>query len=167
LRVLQVAGGCDGIGRRPPVNPSQIIPPAGEAAAALAQFGLAWLILAGAIALHVADEALTGFLGVYNPAVRAIRARLPWLPLPTFTFPVWIAGLAAGVALLLALGPAAYRGTGWVVVAALPLSVAMMGNGLGHIVASLYKRRLMPGVVSSPVLIAASAFALRCALRLL
>jgi hypothetical protein len=146
------------------VNPSQSIPPAAQA---LAQFGWAWVALAAAIALHVADEALTGFLDVYNPAVRAIRARLPWLPLPTFTFPVWIAGLAAGVALLLALGPAAHHGARWVVVAALPLSAVMIGNGLGHIGASAYKRRLMPGVASSPILIAASAYALVSALRLL
>jgi hypothetical protein len=149
--------------RPPPVNPTQSIPPPAD----LVHFGWAWLALAAAIALHVADEALTGFLGVYNPAVRAIRARFPWLPLPTFTFPVWIAGLAAGVALLLALGPSAFRGVRWVVVAALPLSMIMAGNGFGHIGATLYRRRLMPGVASSPLLIAASAFALLCALRLL
>ena len=30
-------------------------------------FGRAWLGLAGALALHVTDEALTDFLSVYNP----------------------------------------------------------------------------------------------------
>jgi len=134
---------------------------------ALAQFGFAWLALAAAIAVHVADEALTGFLGVYNPAVRRIRAILPWLPLPTFTFPIWIAGLGAGIALLLALGPAAFRGAHWVVVAAVPLSVIMIGNGLGHLGSSAYMRRLMPGVYSSPLLIAAAVLALVRALRLL
>jgi len=39
-----------------------------------------------AFGLHVVDEALTDFLSVYNPIVRAVRARLPFLPLPTFTF---------------------------------------------------------------------------------
>jgi hypothetical protein len=55
-------------------------------------FGIAWLALCIAFAIHVADEALTDFLSVYNPAVRAIRARFPFLPLPTFTFRVWLTG---------------------------------------------------------------------------
>ena len=34
----------------------------------------AWILLCLALALHVFDEATTGFLGVYNPTVLAIRA---------------------------------------------------------------------------------------------
>src|SRR5438552_10327882 len=40
-------------------------------------FGFAWAALCVAFAIHVTDEALTDFLSVYNPAVRAIRARFP------------------------------------------------------------------------------------------
>jgi hypothetical protein len=36
-----------------------------------AGFGNAWLVLCAALAIHVADEALTGFLSAYNPAGRA------------------------------------------------------------------------------------------------
>jgi hypothetical protein len=36
----------------------------------------AWLQLVVALALRVIDEALTGFLEVYNPTVRALRERL-------------------------------------------------------------------------------------------
>jgi hypothetical protein len=39
-------------------------------------FGLAWLFLCVAFCAHVADEALTGFLDVYNPTVLAVRAQL-------------------------------------------------------------------------------------------
>jgi len=130
-------------------------------------FGYAWLALAAALALHVADEALTDFLSVYNPTVRRIRARLPWIPLPTFSFRVWITGLAAGIGLMFLLSPLAFREARGMVFAALPLSVMMIGNGLGHIGSSLYLRRFMPGVWSSPVLIAASWFLLVHALRLL
>jgi hypothetical protein len=130
------------------------------------RFGRTWLALAGALALHVADEALTDFLSVYNPAALAIRARLPWLPLPTFSFPVWLGGLAAAIALLFALSPLAYRGVRWIVIAAMPLSVLMVFNGLGHIGSSLYARRFMPGAYSSPVLIAAALLALVGARRL-
>ena len=78
------------------------------------RFGFTWVAMAVVIALHVTDEAATDFLSVYNPAVRAIRARLPFLPLPTFTFGVWLAGRAAGVALLLALSPLAFRQSRWI-----------------------------------------------------
>lgn len=123
--------------------------------------------MAAALSLHVLDEALTDFLSVYNPTVLKIRARFPWLKLPVFSFTIWIIGLVAAVILLFALSPLAFQGVRWVVVAALPLSVLMIGNGLGHVISSVYLRRLMPGVYSSPLLIAASLGTLICALRLL
>lgn len=49
-------------------------------------WGWSWLALCAALAVHVADEALTDFLSVYNPIARAIRERVPFLPLPVFTF---------------------------------------------------------------------------------
>jgi Protein of unknown function with HXXEE motif len=117
--------------------------------------------MAVVLALHVTDEAATDFLSVYNPAVRAIRARLPFLPLPTFTFGVWLTGLILGILLLLALSPLAFRGKRWVIWASLPLSVLMFGNGLGHIGGSCYLGRLMPGVYSAPLLLLASAWLFR------
>jgi len=63
--------------------------------------GPAWVALCVALAIHVADEALTDFLSVYNPAVGAIRARFPFLPLPTFTFRIWLGGLIVVTVLLL------------------------------------------------------------------
>jgi hypothetical protein len=117
--------------------------------------------MAVVIALHVTDEAATDFLSVYNPAVRAIRARLPFLPLPTFTFGVWLTGLVLGILLLLALSPLAFRGKRWVIWASLPLSVLMFGNGLGHIAGSFYLGRLMPGVYSAPLLLLAAAWLFR------
>jgi hypothetical protein len=130
------------------------------------RFGRAWVAMAAVIALHVTDEAATGFLSVYNPAVRAIRARLPYLPLPTFTFGVWLAGLAAGVALLLLLTPAAFHGSRWNVRVALPLSALMFANGLGHVGGSIYLGRLAPGVISAPLLLVASVWLFREAWRL-
>src|SRR5688500_18357426 len=47
-------------------------------------FGLAWILLCLALVLHVIDETLTNFLGVYNPTAIAIRERVPWLPVPAF-----------------------------------------------------------------------------------
>jgi hypothetical protein len=121
------------------------------------RFGFAWVAMALTIALHVTDEAATDFLSVYNPAVRAIRARLPFLPLPTFTFGVWLTGLILAVLLLLALSPLAFHGRRWVIWASFPLSILMFGNGLMHIAGSFYLGRLMPGVYSAPLLLIASA----------
>lgn len=128
-------------------------------------FGRAWLGLAGALALHVTDEALTDFLSVYNPAVHAIRERFPFLPLPTISFGVWILGLSAGILLLFVLSPVAFRGSRRLAFLAMPLSVVMVGNALGHIGSSIYMGRFMPGVYSSPVLLVAALFTLVCARR--
>ena len=114
--------------------------------------------LSAAIVLHVTDEALTDFLSVYNPAVRAIRKRLPFLPLPTFTFCVWLTGLCIGILLLFCLSPLAYKGNRVLTLLAYPLSILMFANGLGHIGGSFYLGRSMPGVYSSPFLLFASAY---------
>jgi len=122
-------------------------------------FGLAWLAFALALACHVADEATHDFLSFYNPNVIAIRARVPWLPLPTFTFREWIIGLSAAILLLIVLTPLAARGERWVRVAAWPLGIVIgIGNGLAHMITSTYFHRLMPGVLSAPLIIAAGVW---------
>jgi len=123
-------------------------------------FGWAWVALCVALAIHVADEALTDFLSVYNPAVRAIRAKIPFLPLPTFTFRVWLGGLIAVTVLLLALSPAAFRGAPGMRPAAYVFGIVMTGNGLLHLVGSVYMRKAMPGVYSAPIILGAAIFLL-------
>ena len=129
-------------------------------AAGASRFGLAWVALCGALAIHVADEALTDFLSVYNPAVRAIRARFPLLPLPTFTFPVWLGGLITVTIVLFALSPAAFRGEPVMRPAAYVFGAVMAGNGVLHLVGSAYMRKAMPGVYSAPVILAAAIYLL-------
>jgi hypothetical protein len=131
----------------------------------IAQWRTAWVALALAIGLHVTDEALTGFLPVYNGLVRAFRARHPWVPLPTFTFPIWLGGLILGVLILLSLTPVVSRGARWIRAVSVLLAVIMIGNALGHIAASLYWGRLAPGVYSSPLLLVAALALLVTALR--
>lgn len=128
--------------------------------------GHAWLALAAAVALHVTDEALTGFLSVYNPTVLAMRQTFPNFPMPVFTFPIWLGGLIALIAVLLALSPFAFRGDSWIRYLAWPLAVIMLLNALGHTlgtilghtVPSVQFARPMPGFYSSPLLAAASLF---------
>lgn len=117
---------------------------------------VAWIALCGALAVHVLDEALTDFLSVYNPTVLAIRERYPFLPLPIFTFDVWLSLLIFAVVALTAVSFFVWKGR-W---AMRPISYVfaafMLLNGLMHIAGSVYMGTFMPGVYSSPLLIAAS-----------
>jgi hypothetical protein len=133
-----------------------------------ARLGWAWLALCAALALHVTDEALTGFLSVYNPTVEEMRQRIPWFPMPVFRFDVWLGGLILATVLLFALAPLAFsnaRRWRW---GAHAFAALMIANGLGHTagtiagrtVASVTFARPMPGFYSSPLLVAASVWLL-------
>jgi hypothetical protein len=121
-------------------------------------FGSAWVALTLALGVHVADEAANDFLSVYNPAVTETHERVSWLWLPTFTFPVWLTGLTVAVLVLLALSPLAFAGRRWLRRLSFPFAVLMFGNGLLHLAGSLWMGRLMPGVLSSPLLVFAAGW---------
>jgi hypothetical protein len=129
-------------------------------------FGLPWLLLCLALAAHVADEALTGFLPVYNATVRAMRAEYSWYPMPTFVFREWLFGLIVVVAILLLLTPFAYRNSRWLRPFAYLFAVVMFLNGMGHTLATIFGRtassvpipRPAPGFYSSPFLLIASVY---------
>jgi hypothetical protein len=65
--------------------------PAPGQTTAVRRLGIAWVLLPLAPAIHVADEALTGFPSIYNPTVNALRARLGFWPIP-----LRVSGLARG-----------------------------------------------------------------------
>ena len=132
------------------------------------KLGIAWVLLCLTLALHVTDEALTGFLNIYNPTVLALRAKLGYWPMPTFEFREWLAGLIAGVVVLLALTPFVFRGARWIRPVFYIFAVIMVGNGLTHIIATIFGQtvnsvrfpRPAPGFYSSPFLLAASLYGL-------
>jgi hypothetical protein len=126
------------------------------------QHGFAWIALCLALAVHVTDEALTDFLSIYNPAVQAIRGKLPVLPLPTFSFEVWLSGLIFAILLLLALSILVFRGSKWMTPLSYIFAIIMLLNGVAHVAGSFYMGRLMPGVCSSPLLLAGSIYLLVC-----
>jgi hypothetical protein len=125
----------------------------------------AWLLLVGALALHVLDEATTGFLDFYNPLVESLRVRLGWFPMPTFTFDVWIAGLVMLIVVLAMLAPAVRNGAAGTRFACWALSLIMFLNGVGHLVGSLYFHRWLPGATSAPLLLVASILLARATAR--
>jgi len=130
--------------------------------------GIAWVLLCLALAAHVTDEAITGFLSVYNPTVLALRQRLGYWPMPTFEFREWLAGLIAAVVILLALSPFAFRGSRWIRPLFYVFAVILIANALGHTAGTIFGRtvsslrfpRPMPGFYSSPLLLAAGIYAL-------
>ena len=138
-----------------------------ERASTLANnFGLAWVLLCLSFCAHVADEALTGFLNVYNPTVIAMRARLAWFPMPTFEYRQWLVGLVVANLILLALTPFAYRNARGLRPLAYFFAGVMLLNGMGHTVftvlgrtvASVQFPRPAPGFYSSPFLLITSIY---------
>lgn len=120
------------------------------------KWGIAWVSMVLVLALHVADEAMTGFLPVWNSLVESARETYGWVPLPTFDFAVWLGGLIVGVLVLLGLSPLVFAGKPYLRPLAYFLGVLMVLNGLAHIAASIYWGELAPGVISSPILVLAA-----------
>jgi hypothetical protein len=126
--------------------------------------GWPWFALCVAFALHIFDEATTGFLAVYNPTVIALRARWGWLPLPTFAIREFLVAMIGVVVICFALTPLAARGVRWMrplawLHAVIQLLNAMghtLGTILGHSVESVTFPRPAPGFYSSPLLVIGS-----------
>jgi hypothetical protein len=141
-------------------------PSAAPPSALPSDFGLAWILLCLAFCSHLADEALTGFLNVYNPTVIAMRDRLGWFPMPTFQYREWLVGLIVANLILLALTPFAYRNARGLRPLAYFYAGVMLLNGLGHTVftvlgrtvASVQFPRPAPGFYSSPFLLITSIY---------
>ena len=110
-----------------------------------ALFARAWLAMCAILAIHISDEAANGFLNLWNPTVTGIRQRHPWLIVPTFTFPVWIALLILAVIGFLSLTPWVRRGLRWTMYASYAFISLMLSNGLMHLGFSIYKGTWMPG----------------------
>jgi len=150
------------------VTPAYLLMGIGLASNPHAQFFWAWIALCIALALHIFDEAITGFLSVYNPTVLALRQRRPWLPLPVYTFGAWLAGLVAVNTALFGLSYFVLRGFGWMRPLGYIFAVIMLANSFVHFgatvrgrsVESVHFRRPMPGTYSSPLMLLASLYLL-------
>lgn len=133
------------------------------------RLGLAWVLMWIALAAHVTDEALSGFLGVYNPTVLALRSKLGFWPMPTFEFRGWLIGLTLAILLLALLSPFAFRNARWIrplfyfvaIVAGIFNALGhTIGTILGHTVGTVRFPRPAPGFYSSPLLLVVSIYAL-------
>jgi hypothetical protein len=122
----------------------------------IVRWAIAWACLAGALGLHVADEALTGFLPFYNSIIVSLRDTYAWVPFPTFTFPVWLGGLITLVIILFALTPLVLRGHRWLRGLSYFLGGIMILNAVGHFLMAVWLGEFAPGVYSSPILLVAA-----------
>jgi len=119
---------------------------------------LAWFLMVVSVAIHVFDEAMTGFLPFYNSSVTALRERFAFFPAPTFSFELWLGGLIAGILLGLGLTVSVARGgkvMRWVTTV---LGIIMTINAIGHLSGSLYFGRIIPGAYSSPILLLSAIY---------
>ncbi|OGF68224.1 MAG: hypothetical protein A2Y62_20755 [Candidatus Fischerbacteria bacterium RBG_13_37_8] len=119
---------------------------------------LAWFILVTAVALHVIDEAITGFLTLYNQAVRDIKSQLGFFPAPTFSFGMWLGGLITAILIGYCIIPFIARGGRIIRVVTLVIGFIMVINALGHLLGSLYTKTILPGMWSSPILLFAALY---------
>jgi hypothetical protein len=133
-----------------------------------ANFGAPWVFLCLAFCAHVADEALTGFLPVYNATVLAMRREYARFPMPTFEYREWLIGLIVANAVFLLLTPFAFRNARWLRPLAYFYAGVHLLNGLGHTLATIFGQtvssvhfpRPAPGFYSSPLLLAGSIYLL-------
>jgi len=130
------------------------------------RFGIVWLFFGYTLALHVLDEAGHDFVTVFNSNALLIRRAVPFLRIPALTQQDFMGIMALFLTLLLALAPLAFRGLKWVRGLAIPISaIGGILNGTMHILSSIYLKRMMPGVYSSPLLLLAGILLLRRALE--
>ena len=129
------------------------------------RFGIAWMVLVFVLAIHVVDEMATGFLPFYNSLVTSVQAHYDWFPMPVISMPVWLNGLGAALVALLLSSPLVFEGKRYMRPIALIFGGLMVLNAFGHIGASFYLGKAVPGVYSSPLLLVAAVFLLLMAHR--
>jgi hypothetical protein len=69
-----------------------------------------------------------------------------------------VLGLSIAVLLLAFLTPVAYAGSSWIRPFGYALAAIHIANGLLHLVGSLLAKRLVPGVLSAPLLLISGAW---------
>jgi len=120
----------------------------------------AWLFVCLHLAAHSAEEALNGFVEVWNPVLLAVRTATG-IPLPQFEFQAWLTMLVIGVGALTAMTPLVARGVRGFHAGSYVFALAMIVNGVHHLASPLYLGRFLPGQYTSPLLILSSLWLIR------
>ena len=109
------------------------------------------MLLCCALAAHIADEAWTRFLDLWNPEMEALG-----LGALRFTFPVWMTLMSLAIVGLLILSYWVWRGAWWTPAAASIFTLLMLSNGAAHLLFAWHERAWTSGSVTSPLLLAGS-----------
>lgn len=120
----------------------------------------AWLTLSLVLALHVADEVLNGTLAFYRDLLDFAAEYLSFVRLPPFRPEVWIVNLVGASLLLIAMTWLVYRRIGPMRLASYVLAGFATANAMLHLMMSLALQHVMPGTLTSPLILAASLFLL-------
>jgi hypothetical protein len=114
---------------------------------------ISYIFLVISLLLHVTDEAINHFLDFYNPIVLKLREYSSLFPFPVFSFKIWITGLGLLIVVLLTITPIIDHRNRIILLVTKIFAVLMIFNGLGHLAFSIYYKKVIPGMLSSPLLI--------------
>jgi hypothetical protein len=117
------------------------------------------------LALHVAEEAYTGFLPAYSEATRAVGDLFPYVAYPSLAVAMSMWMSVAFVATLTVLVPLAYRGVPWMRPATIGVALVALANVSGHAGGSLLAGHAVAGVYTTPLLAIAGVYAIAAAWR--
>jgi len=126
---------------------------------------VAWVLMVTSIALHVLDEALTGFVPFFNERTVVISEWLGFINIPSVDFVTWLTALIIGIVILFLLTFVVNRGGRAIRIFATALGILMIVNALLHIVGSIFSGYLLPGFFSSPLLLVTAGYVVWRGLR--
>lgn len=119
---------------------------------------VAWLLLVTSIGLHVFDEAIGGFLPYWNQFVFDMRDRFGFFPAPTFSFAIWFGGLIGAVIAGYCMTLLVARGGKVIRAVTLIFGILMVVNTVGHLLGSFYFGEMIPGILSSPLMLISATY---------
>jgi hypothetical protein len=124
------------------------------------RWAMAWLILSLVLGLHVAEEAASGRFAIYDDLLDWIGFFLPFVEMPAFRYNMWLINLTGAVVVLIGLTWLVVTRQGPMRLASYVLAIFASANALLHIFLSVAAGELLPGTLTSPLVLAASLFLL-------
>ncbi len=124
----------------------------------LQRWTIAWFVLCVVLALHIAEEAASGDYRAYGQSLDLLRQFFPQLPIPQFSFTVWLVDIAGAIIVLFLLTGLVHNNLQIMRAASYALAVFTTANAMLHILLSLASDQVLAGTLTSPPLLAASLF---------
>jgi hypothetical protein len=128
--------------------------------AGLDRWSVAWLTLSLMLGLHVVDEAANGTFALYRDFADWIEVFFPFVEFPAFRYYVWLINLSGAVLVLVALTWLVAKRRGPMRLASYALAAFAAANATLHVAMSLAAAQILPGTLSSPLVLAAALFLL-------